>query len=193
MCSREVVCFQWGKNWILKFYLERNGRLCGLVVIVPGYRSRDPGSIPGDTRFCEKYWVWNGVHSASWVQLSSYLEEKVATSVKKIEITAVDPPRWLRDTLYPQKLALTSLTSSGRSVGIVRSRTKATELVRGSEYRLCGSVISNLSNISQHIHEKFLLGKRFYETLAIKPPHPTRAPCFMLWLHCKHAETCIFI
>jgi hypothetical protein len=34
-----------------------------------------------------------------------------------------------RDTLYPQKLALISATSSGRSVGIVRSRTKATEFV----------------------------------------------------------------
>jgi hypothetical protein len=29
--------------------------------------------------------------------------------------------------LYPQKLALSSPTGSGRSVGIVRSRTKATE------------------------------------------------------------------
>jgi hypothetical protein len=24
-----------------------------------------PGSIPGATRFSEKWWVWNGVHSAS--------------------------------------------------------------------------------------------------------------------------------
>jgi hypothetical protein len=31
--------------------------------------------------------------------------------------------------LYPQKLALTSPTSCGRSVGIVRSRTKVTEFV----------------------------------------------------------------
>jgi hypothetical protein len=31
------------------------------------------------------------------------------------------------DTLYPQKLALTSPTSGGHSVGIVRSRTKGTE------------------------------------------------------------------
>ena len=31
--------------------------------------------------------------------------------------------------LYPQKLALTSPTGGGRSVGIVRSRTKATELL----------------------------------------------------------------
>jgi hypothetical protein len=32
--------------------------------------------------------------------------------------------------LYPQKLTLTSPTRGGRSVGIVRSRTKATELVK---------------------------------------------------------------
>jgi hypothetical protein len=38
-----------------------------------------------------------------------------------------DPLRWPRDTLYPQKLALTSPTSDGRSVDIVRLRTKATE------------------------------------------------------------------
>jgi hypothetical protein len=35
--------------------------------------------------------------------------------------------------LCPQKLALTSPTSGGRSVGIVRSWTKATELVSSSE------------------------------------------------------------
>jgi hypothetical protein len=29
-------------------------RLCGLVVRLPGYRSRDPGSIPGATRFPKK-------------------------------------------------------------------------------------------------------------------------------------------
>jgi hypothetical protein len=39
-----------------------------------------------------------------------------------------DPLCWLSDTLCPQKLTLTSPTSGGRSVGIVRSRTKATEL-----------------------------------------------------------------
>jgi hypothetical protein len=38
-----------------------------------------------------------------------------------------DPLRWPRDTLYPQKLALTSPTSGGRPVGIVRLRTKTKE------------------------------------------------------------------
>jgi hypothetical protein len=28
--------------------------LCGLVIRVPGYRSRGPGSIPGATRYSEK-------------------------------------------------------------------------------------------------------------------------------------------
>jgi hypothetical protein len=38
-----------------------------------------------------------------------------------------DPLRSPRNTLYPQKLALTSPTCGGRSVGIVRLRTKITE------------------------------------------------------------------
>jgi hypothetical protein len=38
-----------------------------------------------------------------------------------------DPSSWSRGTLYPQTLALTSLTSGGRSAGIVLSRTQATE------------------------------------------------------------------
>jgi hypothetical protein len=38
-----------------------------------------------------------------------------------------DPSRWPRGNRYTKKLALTSPTSGGRSVGIVRSRTQATE------------------------------------------------------------------
>jgi hypothetical protein len=38
-----------------------------------------------------------------------------------------DPSRWPRGTLYPQKLALTSSTTGGLSVGTVRSRTQTTE------------------------------------------------------------------
>jgi hypothetical protein len=40
-----------------------------------------------------------------------------------------DPLRWPHNTLYKQKLALTSPTGGGRSVGIVRLRTKTTEFV----------------------------------------------------------------
>jgi hypothetical protein len=60
-------------------------RLCGLVVRVPGYRSRGNGF---DSRryqiFSEKWWVWNGVHLASWVQLRSYLEEIVAAVARSV-------------------------------------------------------------------------------------------------------------
>jgi hypothetical protein len=38
-----------------------------------------------------------------------------------------DPSRWPRSTIYPQNSSLTSPTSGGRSVGIVHSRTQATE------------------------------------------------------------------
>jgi hypothetical protein len=38
-----------------------------------------------------------------------------------------DPSSWPRGTLYQQKLALSSPTSGGHSVGIVRSRTQAME------------------------------------------------------------------
>jgi hypothetical protein len=38
------------------------------------------------------------------------------------------PSHWPRGSLYPQKLVLTSTTSGGRSVGIVSSRTQATEI-----------------------------------------------------------------
>jgi hypothetical protein len=44
-------------------------------------------------------------------------------------MAARDPQRWLRYILYPQKLALTSPTSDGCSVGIVYSRTQTTEFV----------------------------------------------------------------
>jgi hypothetical protein len=40
-----------------------------------------------------------------------------------------DPSRWPRGIFYPRKVALTSPTSGGLSVGIVRSRTRATEFV----------------------------------------------------------------
>jgi hypothetical protein len=58
------------------------------------------------------------------------LGRKVAAPVYKAENTAVGIRRTDYATpLYPQKLALTSPTSCGRSVGIVRSRTKATVLL----------------------------------------------------------------
>jgi hypothetical protein len=52
----------------------------------------------------------------------------VRSGLENSEYGRGDPLRWPSDTFYPQKLALASPTSGGRSVGIVRSLTKATEL-----------------------------------------------------------------
>jgi hypothetical protein len=49
------------------------------------------------------------------------------SGVENREYGRRDSPRWPRDTLYLQKLVLTWPTSGGRSVGIVRSQTQATE------------------------------------------------------------------
>jgi hypothetical protein len=45
------------------------------------------------------------------------------------EYSSRDPSGRPRGTLYPQKLELTSPTSDGRSVCIVRSQTQATEIL----------------------------------------------------------------
>jgi hypothetical protein len=41
------------QNVPLDINLSDLDRLCGLMVRVPGYRSRGPGSIPGETRISE--------------------------------------------------------------------------------------------------------------------------------------------
>jgi hypothetical protein len=47
--------------------------------------------------------------------------------LKSQEYGRRDPPHLPRDTLYPQKLVLTSLTGGSRSVGIVCFQAKAME------------------------------------------------------------------
>jgi hypothetical protein len=118
-----------GKN--LRFIFASVAWWSEILATDPEVRVRFPA-----TRFSENQCVWNDVHSASWVQLRSYLIEKVAALMQKHEITAVeDSPRWLGETLYLEKLVLTSPTSGGRSIGIVRSQTKATELYNINSYR----------------------------------------------------------
>jgi hypothetical protein len=99
------------------------------MVRVPVYRSRGPGSIPGATRFSEKQWVWNGVHSASWMQLRTYLEEKVVVpNLENREYGRRGPSRWPRGTIYQQKVGTNFFDKRRRSFDIVRSRTQATEV-----------------------------------------------------------------
>jgi hypothetical protein len=60
--------------------------------------------------------------------IEELLERKSSGSgLEKREYGRRDQSRWSRGSLYPQKLALTLPTSGGHSVGVVRSRTQATE------------------------------------------------------------------
>jgi hypothetical protein len=100
-------------------------RLCGLVVTVPGHRSRGPGF---DSRRYHIFWevvvLERGPLSLVRI-IEELLEWKSSGSGQENRINDQgDPLRWPRDTLYRQKLALTSPRSGGRSVGIVRLRTK---------------------------------------------------------------------
>jgi hypothetical protein len=104
--------------------------LCGLVVRVPGYRSRGPGL---NSRLYKIFWEVIGLERGP-VSLVSTTKELLGTNssgfgLENREHGRGDPLRWSSDTLYPQKLAVTSPTSCGRSVGIVRLRTKVTEFV----------------------------------------------------------------
>jgi hypothetical protein len=83
-------------------------------------RPGGPGSIPGTKR--NKKVV--GLEEGS-ISLVSTTEELLENR----EYGRRDTSRWPCGTLYPQKLAITSPTSGGRSVGVVRSRTQTMEFV----------------------------------------------------------------
>jgi hypothetical protein len=111
------VCFQWGTNWIFKHYLEGTDRLCGLVVRVPGYRSRGPGS---DSR---RYQIFREVVGLERGPLSlvSTIEDlfgrkSIGSDLESREYGRRDSSRWPRGTFYPQKVA-TNFTDKRRSLG----------------------------------------------------------------------------
>jgi hypothetical protein len=113
-------------------------RICGLVRRVPGYRSRGPGF---DPRRYQIFWEVLGLERGS-LSLVSTIEELLGRNIsgsglENREHGRGEPFGWPRDTLYQQKLALTSPTRGGRSVGIVRLRTKTTEFVLNVLYCIC--------------------------------------------------------
>jgi hypothetical protein len=101
--------------------LWSNGQRSWLQIRRPGFDSRhyqkkSSGSGTGSTQPREYNWV------ATWYKSSgSCLENR--------QYGRRDPSSWPRGTLYPPKLAITSPTNGGRSVGIVRSLTQAREFV----------------------------------------------------------------
>jgi hypothetical protein len=71
---------------------------------------------------------------------------------RKFRLTAMG-----RDILYPQKLALTSPTSGGRSIGIFRLRTKATGF----------SLIIMNKKVHYHVHESTSLVRMLIEVYPV--------------------------
>jgi hypothetical protein len=69
--------------------------------------------------------------------------------------------RWPRNTLYPQRLPLTSPTSGGRSVGIVRLRTTATEF---SYFLYMNWVRSKAEIRSEEVALKFPTGENYNQS-----------------------------
>jgi hypothetical protein len=64
---------------------------------------------------------------AGLFQKERYNFESLYTFIPGVEIREYGhrgPSHWLRDTVYPQKLALTSPTSGGRSVGVIFLHSK---------------------------------------------------------------------
>jgi hypothetical protein len=123
-----VLCFLWGTNWIYICYVEESrsplwssGQSFWLKIQRCGF----------DSRGYQIFWEVLGLERGPLSLMSTIEEllgrESSGSCLENREYGSGDPSRWPRGTLYPQTLALTSPTSGGRSVGIVRSRTQATE------------------------------------------------------------------
>jgi hypothetical protein len=84
-----------------------------------------------DSRRYQIFWEVVGLERDA-LSLMSTIEELVdrkssGSGLEERDYVRRDPQRWPSGTLYPQKLALTSQTRGGRSIGIVRSWNNATE------------------------------------------------------------------
>jgi hypothetical protein len=104
--------------------------------LIYGVLQKELTSITGqrsglDSRSYQIFWGALGLERGP-LSLVSIIEEllgrKGSGSCLEIrEYGRRDPSRWPRGTFSPKKFALTSPTSGGRSVGIVRSRTETME------------------------------------------------------------------
>jgi hypothetical protein len=123
----DVLCFLWGSNWIDICYAEESrpplwssGQSSRLQI--QRYRVQFP-----------IFWEVVGLERSP-LSVVSTIEELIVrkssvSGLESREYCHKDPSRWPRGTIYPRKLALTSPTSFGCSVGVVRSLTHAMELL----------------------------------------------------------------
>jgi hypothetical protein len=124
------LCFLWGTNWIYICYVEESrpplwssGQSSWLQIQRSGF----------DSRIYHIFWEAVGLERGP-LSLASTIEELLerkssGSGLENRKYSRRDPLRWPRGTLNPQKLVLTSPTSGGRTVGIVRLWTQVTEIV----------------------------------------------------------------
>jgi hypothetical protein len=101
------ICLHWIRYSVIFMFVATNTEI--------------PGSIPGVARFL---WAAVGLERGPLSLVNnfrSYLEEIVAVpGLENRSYDRRDSLRWPRDTLYPLKLALASLTGGDRLIRIVR-------------------------------------------------------------------------
>jgi hypothetical protein len=78
------------------------------------------------------------------------IAESSGSCLENWEYGRRDPSRWPRGTLFPQKLAITSPTSGGRLVGIVRSRTQTMEFSFSFSFLVCTDSSTTPGNYGYH-------------------------------------------
>jgi hypothetical protein len=125
----DVLCFLWGTKIIYISYVKESR--------LPLWSSGQSSWLRiqrfrFDSRCYQIFWEVVGLERGSLSLVSTAEELLVRKSsgsgLESREYGRRELSRWPRGTLYPQNLALTSPTCGGRSVGIVRSRTPATEI-----------------------------------------------------------------
>jgi hypothetical protein len=138
--------------------------LCGtggsVVINTVCYKSEGRGFETrwGKLFFSPIYLIFPAALSLSLVStIEELLGRKISGSgLESREYGRRDPSRWPRGTLYQQKLALTVPTSAGRSVSLVRSRTKPTEFVCFSRPHQAMGFTQPLTEISTRSRKMFL-------------------------------------
>jgi hypothetical protein len=127
-----------------------------------------------DSRLYQIFWEVVGLErgAPSLVSTIEELPERKSSGccLEIREYGRRDPSRWPRGTLYPQRLQLTSPTSSGRSVGMVRSRTQATEFICCHEDTRVREYLGPLLFISALDEEEWSVSHSGHLTRAKEPP-----------------------
>jgi hypothetical protein len=155
-----------------------------------------------DSRRYQIFWEVVGLERGP-LNLVSTIEELLGrkSSGSDLEIREYgrrDPSRWPRGSLYPQKVGTNFTESGGRSAGIVRSRTQATEFssVRNGCIRLRirtrGILFWNVRKFRKRGTRYFSGRTQFHEIKSLIISFPvTKAPEFILPIKCFQSEPAV--